>query len=160
MEKGVFKCCPKFYPNPTISSAQTAQGVHSTLFYIPQHKHNLIILYWGNSSQLNICLKEDVIISHSEQVDEDLSQLTLALPGRGRILVHSQLDISKIDLTVSLEQKASKLYPQTSHLFVAGLSVAHAETPAGFGYFIYDPATRLIQTLLSHLFFNFATSFV
>ena len=38
-------------------------------------------------SQLNICLKVDVIICHIWQVDEDLSQLIFALPGRAMISV-------------------------------------------------------------------------
>ena len=78
--KGVLKGSPKFYPNPTISRAQTIWGVHPTLFHITQYKHNLIILYQGKASQLNICLKADVIIHQSEQADEDLSLLILVLP--------------------------------------------------------------------------------
>ena len=62
------------------SSAQTTQGAHPTLSHIPEHKQDLIILHKGTASQLNICLKADVIIHQSEQVDEDLSQLILALP--------------------------------------------------------------------------------
>ena len=62
-----------------ISSPQAIHGTHFTHFHISQHKHNLIILYQGKASQLNICLKADVIIHQSEQVDEDLPQLMLAL---------------------------------------------------------------------------------
>ena len=72
---------------------------------LSQHEHTLIILYQGKASQLSICLKADVIILQSDQVDEDLSQLILALPGRARISVHSQLDTSKIDLIISQKYK-------------------------------------------------------
>ena len=64
----------------TISSAQTTRGANPTLFHITQCKHNVIILYQGETSPLSICLKTDVIICQSEQVDEDISQIILALP--------------------------------------------------------------------------------
>ena len=78
-EKGIRKGSSKFYPNPTISSAQITCRAHPT-FPIPQHKYNLIILYQGKTSQLNICLKSVAIICQSEQVDKGLSQPILALP--------------------------------------------------------------------------------
>ena len=105
VEKGVPRGSPKFFPIPTIASAQITCRAHPVLSYIPQHKHNLIILYQEKTSQLNTCLKADVIICQSEQVDEDLSQLILALPYRARISVHSQHDTSKIDLTLSLNKR-------------------------------------------------------
>ena len=93
VEKGVPNGSPKFYPNPTISSAQFTCGAHPTLSYIPQHKHNFIMLYWGKASQLNICLKAVISICQSEQVDEDLSQIS----------VNSQLNSLKIDFAISLK---------------------------------------------------------
>ena len=64
------------FPVPTL-----LKGHIPLLSNIPQHKYNLIILYQGNASQLNMCLKVDVIIHQSEQVDEDLSQTSsFALP--------------------------------------------------------------------------------
>ena len=72
---------------------------HPTLPYIPLHKNTLL----GEVSMLKICPKVDVIIHQSEQVDEDLSQLILALSRRARISADSRLDTTKIDLTISLK---------------------------------------------------------
>ena len=59
---------------------KSLEWAYPTLSYIPQHKYNISILYWGKASQLNIWLKVDVIILQSEEVDEDLSQLILVVP--------------------------------------------------------------------------------
>ena len=79
-EKGVPKGSPRFsYPNLTFNDQNSLKWAHDTLHYISQYKYNITILYWMETSQLNICLKADAIICHSEQVDDYLSQLILDL---------------------------------------------------------------------------------
>ena len=70
---------PESYPNPISTLKIHLSGHMPTLPYTPQLKQKTIILYQGGS-QMNICLKTDAIIWYSEQVDEYLSQLILALP--------------------------------------------------------------------------------
>ena len=62
-------------PFPLPKQTRYSRGT-SHSYYLPQDKHNLIILYQGKASQLNICLKADVIICQSEQVDRILDFCT------------------------------------------------------------------------------------
>ena len=61
---------------------------------------------------MDICLKSDASICHSEQVAEYLSQLILLFIEEQGSQVILKLDTSKIDLTISLN-KNIKACPQT-----------------------------------------------
>ena len=68
-KKGVLRVVTEFYPTPYQCLNYLGGASHS----LSQHEHTLIVLYQGKASQLSICLKADVIILQSDQVDEDLS---------------------------------------------------------------------------------------
>ena len=71
---------PDFYPNPIMSMLKIHLSGHIPLFPT-KHTTNIALSYSIGGKHL---------ILDSEQVDEYLSQLILALPWRARISGHSQ----------------------------------------------------------------------
>ena len=80
MKKESQSVVPNFNLALAFPVPKSLEWAYPTLSYIPQHKYTIIILHQWKSSQMNICLKADVIMHWSEQVDEALSLLILALP--------------------------------------------------------------------------------
>ena len=128
-EKGVLKGNPQIFTLTLLfPMPKTHSSGHIPLFPT-YHNTNITSSYSirGKASQLNICLKVDIILHQTEQVknlfkahpcpclkNKDLS------PFSACYLKDTPHNFTWI--------KVSKLYPQTSNLFVTHLSASHAET--------------------------------